>query len=130
METFDPSRRSFFMRLNFAWTAFFWLGLLLLALNTAGLFIPARNPEIYRERLLAFKDDITLTEAQLWTSTIRQPDETNEAYVVRLTDLVNKGMANYWDDQGVNKYRLRVPAYENYLLFLASYLHPRGLPKI
>jgi hypothetical protein len=55
----------------------------------------------------------------------RRPGETTEAYVVRLNEAVSKGIAYYWEDAGVERYNLRVPARENYLLFLASYALPR-----
>jgi hypothetical protein len=117
------------MQLNIASKVLACFGLLLLGLNIAGLFIPLRNPDIYRDNLSFFKDDITLTEGQLWSSTVRQPGESTEAYVTRLNDAVNKGIAHYWDDQGIHKYNLRIPIYENYLLFFASYLYPSAYRK-
>jgi hypothetical protein len=107
--------------------AFFSLagGLLLLGINVAGLFfVSLRNPAIYRETKVRDKDDITLTEEELLRAAERRPDESAEEYVVRLNEAVNKGIAYYWEDEGVEKYNLRVPVYENYLLFLASHVSP------
>jgi hypothetical protein len=104
-------------------------GLLLLGINIAGLFISMRNPAIYSEKAVRDKDDITLTEEQLLRAGERRPEETTEAYIVRLNEAVNKGIAHYWEDEGIEKYNLRVPVYENYLLFLARYVRPRDYRK-
>ncbi|HEX8633839.1 MAG TPA: hypothetical protein VF703_06780 [Pyrinomonadaceae bacterium] len=42
-----------------------------------------------------------------------------------MNEAVNKGIAYYWEDEGVEKYNLRVPVHENYLLFLAGHVFPR-----
>jgi hypothetical protein len=117
------------MRLNIASGVLFWIALLLLGTSIAGVFIPLRNPDLYRENLSFFKDDITLTEDQLWSATVRQQGESTEAYVTRLNEAVNNGTAHYWDDQGIYKYNLRIPIYENYLLFFAGYLYPPAYAK-
>ncbi|HZG54804.1 MAG TPA: hypothetical protein VEZ40_22055, partial [Pyrinomonadaceae bacterium] len=84
-----------------------------------------RNPAIYAERKLRDRDDITLPAADLLRAAGRRPNEPAEAYVVRLNEAVNKGIAYYWEDEGAGKYNLRVPVHENYLLFLAAYVLPR-----
>ncbi|HEY6187228.1 MAG TPA: hypothetical protein VIW80_06110 [Pyrinomonadaceae bacterium] len=105
------------------------LGLILLGINVAGLFISMRNPAIYHEAKVRDKDDITLTEAELLQAGERRQGESTEAYILRLNDAVNKGIAHYWEDEGIAKYNLRVPVYENYLLYLASYIRPRDYRK-
>jgi hypothetical protein len=55
---------------------------------------------------------------------VRRPAEPTEAYIIRLNGAVNKGIAYYWEDEGIEKYNLRVPIQENSLLFLASYILP------
>lgn len=99
-------------------------GLLLLGINLAGLFVPLRNPLIYAERKVRDKGDINLTAGELLREASRRRDEPAEAYVVRLNEAVNRGIAYYWEDEGIEKYNLRVPVQENYLLFLASYVLP------
>jgi hypothetical protein len=105
------------------------LGLILLGINVSGLFISMRNPAIYREAKVRDKDDITLTEEQLLQAGERRQGESTESYIIRLNDAVNKGIAHYWEDEGIEKYNLRVPVYENYLLFLASYVRPKDYRK-
>lgn len=56
---------------------------------------------------------------------IVRKDESNEEYIVKLNNAINKGIAHYWADEGILKYNIRIPIYENYLLFLASYTSPR-----
>jgi hypothetical protein len=104
---------------------FFVFGLLLLGINLAGLFVSLRNPSIYQDRKVRDKDDITLPADELLRAAERRQNEAAEAYVVRLNEAVNKGIAYYWEDEGVEKYNLRVPLHENYLLFLAGYVLPR-----
>ncbi len=43
-----------------------------------------------------------------------------------MNDAVYRGVVHYWPETGeaVDRYRLRVPVYENYLLYLASYIRP------
>ncbi len=105
-------------------TRLFLIGLILIGLNITGFFVPLRNPDIYQEPNTPFKDDITLAEKQLYEIIEKKEDESNEKYVVRLNEAINKGIAHYWDDSGINEYSLRIPIYENYLLFFASYIAP------
>jgi hypothetical protein len=100
------------------------LGALLLALNLAGLLIPLRNDAIYTDATNGFAADITLTYDQFRAESPRRAGEPDAAYIARLTDLVHRGMAHRWPDDGSDTYRLRVPAWENYLLHLASYARP------
>jgi hypothetical protein len=106
-------------------TAFFVIGLILLGINLAGFFVSLRNPAIYVDKKVRDDDDITLPAQDLLRAARRGHDEPTGAYVVRLNEAVHKGIAYYWEDEGVEKYNLRVPAHENYLLYLASYAWPR-----
>jgi len=96
-------------------------GLLLVGLNIAGFFIPLRHPDLSKEPR-RYKGT-TLTEAQLRALSNRQ-QESIESYVSRLNNLVWQSTVHYWRDEGIDKYHIRVPFYENYLLFIASYLKP------
>ncbi|MBI1923541.1 hypothetical protein HYR99_04745 [Candidatus Poribacteria bacterium] len=64
-----------------------------------------------------------MTEEQV-KAIISHRDASDEIYAVKINDAINKGIAHYWRKEGIDKYKLRVPIYENYLLFLASYLYP------
>jgi len=108
--------------------ALFIIGVFLLLTNIFGLFTSLRNLEIYNEKKTGFKNDITLTEDQVY-SVINSDRSDIKKYVSNVTYAVNKGMADYWDDEGIDKYHLRVPFQENYLLFLASYIMPQKFQK-
>lgn len=104
--------------LNFTEKILFILGVGLLIINIAGLFISLRNESIYQE-----KAGINLTETQMYQM-INEPVNNRKEYITNLNDAVHKGIAHYWRDAGINKYNLRIPFYENYLLYIASYLDP------
>jgi hypothetical protein len=106
------------------WKILFVLGLLLLVVNTAGLFLSLRNGEIYTEPLVAFPDDIVLTYDEFQEQVKRRPGEPEVDYIYRLNGVVNKGMAHYWHAEGLERYNIRVPIWENYLLFAGSFLWP------
>ena len=55
---------------------------------------------------------------------INQTNTDRKEYITNLNEAVHQGIAHYWRDEGINKYNLRIPFYENYLLFIASYLAP------
>lgn len=103
---------------------FFFIGIFLIIINITGLFISLRNDEIYQEENTGFKNDITITEEQLY-DVINNSNIKRELYLVKLTEAVNKGIAHYWSDEGIGKYNLRIPVYENYLLYLAGIAIPR-----
>lgn len=83
-----------------------------------------RNPDIYTETGSLFADDITLRLGDVNREIARKTGESDEEYVVRINNVINKGIAHYWLDEGIGKYNLRVPVWENYLLYLASFLKP------
>ena len=93
-------------------------------MNVAGLFIPLRNPAIYNETNTCFPKDITLTEKDLWKIIRNSEGLPLKEALPLLADGINKGMACYWIREGAEKYNIRVPAYENYLLYIASKIRP------
>ena len=104
--------------LNFTEKILFFLGVGLFITNIAGLFISLRNELIYQE-----KAGINLTEKELYQRINKKVSDKKE-YISNLNKAVKKGIAHYWRDEGIDKYNLRIPFYENYLLFIASYLDP------
>ena len=108
--------------LNLTGKILFYLGFCLFIINISGLFISLRNESIYQEKT-GFTDDINLTEKELYHRINKTVIDKKE-YITNLNEAVNQGIAHYWRDEGINKYSLRIPFYENYLLFIASYLNP------
>ena len=108
--------------LNITAKSLFFFGFCLFIINLIGLFIPLRNDSIYQERT-GHVDDIILTEKEFYHQINKKIIDQKE-YVINLNDTVSKGIALYWRDAGIDKYNLRVPLFENYLLFIASFLYP------
>lgn len=101
----------------------FIVGIVLFLINVMGVFIPLRNGEIYSEQDTKFQDDIILDENQLWER-INSDSSDVATYVTSLNAAVNNGIAHYWSDEGIEKYNLRIPFYENYFLYIAGWIYP------
>jgi hypothetical protein len=102
----------------------FFLALVLISSNIAGLITSLRNDEILSEKDVLFPADITLTERQVH-DVIETPVADRKSYAIAVTRAINRGIAHYlWLDEGIRKYNLHVPFYENYILFVAGYLIP------
>jgi len=107
--------------------ALFLFGIFLIGINVTGFFIPLRNSDIYKQKT-GFENDITLTKDQLY-NVINNNNIENKQYIIKLNKAVNDGICHYWLDEGINKYNIRIPIYENYLLFIASYIYPETYKK-
>lgn len=106
---------------------FFVLGLLLIILNISGLSKTMRNSDIYTEEITLRNriNDITIKYPDILELLERKDGESNMKFSIRINKVVNKGFAHYWKREGIDKYYLRVPIWENYLLFFASYVNPK-----
>ena len=102
-----------------------FIGVALLLLNIFGYFKTLRNDDIYSEEKNVFKDDITLTEDEFYEAIERKSATSDQDYVVQVTQAVNKGIAHYWWDDGIEKYNLRIPIYDNYLIFFSKWVSPK-----
>ncbi|WP_236974569.1 hypothetical protein [Membranihabitans maritimus] len=102
----------------------FGIGAVLLLINIAGLFKTMRNPELYEENRTGRLNDITIEYPEINEMLLKKPDESNREFAIRLNKIVSKGMIHYWRDPAIDKYHLRVPIWENYMLFAASYIKP------
>jgi hypothetical protein len=109
--------------LNLTANSLFFLGFFLFIINTIGLFISLRNDSIYQEKNITFANDIILTEKEFYNR-INKAIIDRKEYITNLNEAVNQGIAKYWRNAGIDKYNLRIPFFENYLLFIASYLTP------
>ena len=110
---------------------FFIVGLFLLAINIYGLFQSLRNPAIYTEekKIRNRINDITIQYPQIKEQLVREKLESNKDFAIRINKVVNNGFAHYWKVEGIDKYHLRVPVWENYMLYLASYIDPKKYEK-
>ena len=103
------------------------IGIVLLGINIFGLFKSMRNPAIYTEEVTLRNriGDVTIEYPEIKDLLKQKDGESDVDFAVRINKVVNDGMAHYWKAGGISKYHLRVPAWENYLLYLASYIHPK-----
>jgi hypothetical protein len=102
------------------------VGLLLLSINIFGLFKTMRNPAVYSEEKTIRNrlNDISIKYPEILEMLKRKPNENNIDFAVRINKVVNDGFIHYWKTAGIDKYHERVPVWENYLLYAASYINP------
>jgi hypothetical protein len=107
----------------------FLLGIFLLLINIYGLFKSLRNPEIYTEQDTWFVSDIILKYPQIINELVRKGHEPDKDFAVRMNRNVHNGIMHYWENEGLTKYHLTVPVWNNYLLYAASYIDPKEYRK-
>ena len=102
-------------------------GLFLLVINIYGLFRTMRNPAVYSEEktLRNRINDISIKYPDIKELLKRMGNESNIDFAVRINKVVNDGFIHYWKPEGIEKYHLRVPVWENWMLYLASYISPK-----
>ncbi|MEQ6122311.1 hypothetical protein [Reichenbachiella sp. MALMAid0571] len=85
-----------------------------------------RNPEIYTEEVTLRNriNDVTIKYPEVLEMLDRKENESNIDFAVRINKVVNDGYAHYWKKKGIDKYNLRVPIWENYMLYFASFVNP------
>lgn len=114
----------------FYWLAVvsFSIGIALMAMNITGLIIPLRNPDVHtfygddrKDAVYSYEETMSLIN--------RLPNEDDYAYVVRLTELISDSISPYWLDEGIDRFRLRVPIWENYILWAYSFKTPEKFLK-
>jgi len=98
----------------------FALGLILLVINIFGLLRSMRNPALYTETNTGRISDITISLADAKKEIKRRSGETDMEFALRINDVVSRSMMHYWKSEGAEKYYLRVPVWENYLLWAVS----------
>ena len=102
------------------------IGVLLLCINIYGLFKTMRNPAVYSEEKTIRNriNDITIKYPEILDQLKRKQNESNINFAVRINKVVNDGFIHYWKEAGIDKYHERVPIWENYMLYAASYIYP------
>ena len=102
----------------------FFFGLVLLLINVFGLFKSLRNEELYNEST-PYKDDISIRFEEAREQWGRIDDESDKDFTTRMTMLVNNSMAHYWRNEGIRKYNMRIPVWENYLITFRQWVSGR-----
>jgi hypothetical protein len=98
----------------------FGLGLFLLLINLIGLFKSLRNPDLYTEEKTGRLNDITIKLEDAKKQIIRKSGENDKEFAFRINDVVSKSMMHYWKEDGIEKYNMRVPVWENYILYTVN----------
>ena len=98
----------------------FGLGLALLMLNVFGLFKSMRHNDLYTEENTGRINDVTVRLEDAKKQLVRHEGESDKDFSLRVNDIVSKSMSHYFKNEGKKKYNLRVPARENYILFLVN----------
>jgi hypothetical protein len=85
-----------------------------------------RNPAVYSEEKTIRNriNDITIKYPEILDQLKRKQNESNIDFAVRINKVVNDGFIHYWKEAGIDKYHERVPIWENYMLYAASYIYP------
>lgn len=104
----------------------FVAGTCLLLVNIVGLFKTMRNPDLYTlEKTIKNRlNDVTIPYPEIKKQLVRNENESNEAFAIRINKVVNDGFAHYWKREGTERYNMRVPIWENYILYAASFINP------
>ncbi len=105
----------------------FVLGSLLLAINVTGLFMTMRNSELYslEHEIKNRVNDVVIKYPEIKDLLVRKDGESNTDFAVRANSTIHDGFAHYWRREGIDRFHLRVPVWENYLLNFASYVNPK-----
>lgn len=105
----------------------FGIGAFLLVLNGIGLFKSLRNDEIYtlEHELRNRKNDVVIRYPEIKSRLVRQEGESEQDFSVRVNSVIHDGYSHYWKKEGIDRFNMRVPAWENYLLYVASFVNPK-----
>jgi hypothetical protein len=93
-------------------TALLLSGVCLLGLNLYGLNRTLQISNNYVDQKWLHKNSIPLTQSQFYEAALRQENETDKEYVIKVNQAVHDRIAYFWSDD------LRVPVWENWILFL------------
>lgn len=100
----------------------FALGVILLAINVLGSFKTLRNPDIYTQDSKLFKSNADIKYEDILREINRKENESDKEFAIRVNDLIYRGMLYYWHIEGIKKYNLKVPIWENYILSIRNSL--------
>lgn len=106
----------------------FLVGIFLFLLNISGLFISLRSEEIYNQKL-AFPNDIQLTPKQIFEQIESVKNLPDKEYVEEINRIIHNGLVHYWGDDKKTTYHMRIPIYENYILFFLGIWQPEQYDK-
>jgi len=96
-----------------------------LLINIIGLFTSLRNDDIFKEDIdprfaitLSYEKSIEKMR-EIW-----QYKDVKQK-LIDANKIAHEGIAHYWIPEGIDKYNLRIPIFENYVLFALGYIYPQ-----
>jgi hypothetical protein len=104
-------------------------GVVLLLINLAGFFVPLRSPEI-GENYADFSRGTTLglEESLLRLHILSESNKEKDLFMIEATRIFHQGLAHVpkgdIEKKGLDYYRMRVPIWENFILYFLSYMKP------
>jgi len=94
----------------------FCIGATLLAINIYGLFQNMRVNHFFNSELRFYGDQPTNYQ-QTMTDLTRKQNETDRAYAMRVTQVIDDGLAHiHWERYDPAQFNQRIPVWENYFL--------------
>lgn len=102
----------------------FIVGLILIGMNIYGFFIPLKNPAIYQETNTGFDNDTTLTPSETYSLLESIDKADSRKMATSANDIFNRSIAHYWEDEGLYKYNMTIPPYENWILASLQFILP------
>jgi hypothetical protein len=98
----------------------FSVGLALLTINIFGLFKSLRNPDLYTEKNSGRLNDVTIKLEDAKKEIVRKTGESDKVFAIRINEVVSKSMMHDWKKEAASKYNMRVPVWENYVLYFVN----------
>lgn len=104
------------------------IGIFLIFLNLFGLFVPLRSNLIYGQSF-TFLQDKELTPEETFKRIDSIKEKGNREYAETINEIVHNSIIHYWKDEKAAKYHIRIPVYENYILYLLGAIRPEEFGK-
>ncbi len=101
----------------------FVLGVFLFFLDSMRFFYPLRNDEINNKKL-RFPNDIQLTAEESFKRIDDAKNLPDKQYAIEINNIVHNGIAHSWSDEKKYDYRIQIPIFRNYIIYLLSKLKP------
>lgn len=95
----------------------------LFSLNIYGVFFKSlRSANAYKAEHLRFRRKAADLE-EFYSKIKRFPGESDKEFAVRLNEAITTGLVHIdWEIEDVDRYHLRVPPWENYILFILGHI--------
>ncbi len=87
-----------------------------------------RNPKLQEELNRFNPGDVTISQDQVYEALDAEIPDRIE-YLYQAADAIHNGIGQYWEDEGIERFNLRIPFHENYLLYMVGIVAPDRFQK-